>query len=118
MPRLNVIILDQHPDDINTYNCVLWADVPAARQTHYTKPTGTVSAWPGATAADNTNLVNGSVAETVQPVRLPTGATAIALQQACQAAWTAFQNGITNNNFWVRYNSTWDGTTWTLSNNP
>jgi len=117
MARLRVIILDQHAEDTNTYNVVLWADVPSARQSFYVKPATFVSAWPGAQTTDNTALQNGSVSELVQSVRMATGATAIALEQACQTAWSNYQAFITGYNPWSRYNSTWDGTTWTLTNN-
>jgi hypothetical protein len=116
MPRLRVIILAQTPDDPNTYQAALWADVPAARQSYYAKQNSAyVSAWSGATAADNTNIQNGSMVEQVVLNRLPSGSTAIAMQQALQNAWTAFQNSVTNNNYWYRYGSTWDGTTWVLT---
>jgi len=116
MPRLNVIVLDQHRDDANTYNVVLWADVPVARQTQYAS-TGAKSAWSGATAQDNTNIASGSVAERVAIQRIPQGASLAQIEQFLQNLWTDYQNQINNNNFWLHYGSTWDGTTWTVVNN-
>ena len=70
MPRLRVIILDQTSDDANTYNCVMWADVPAARQSYYANANAK-SAWNGATAADNTNLQTGVMVEQLTVQRVP-----------------------------------------------
>jgi hypothetical protein len=116
MPRLNVIVLDQHPDDLNTYRVVLWADVPAARQSHYANASAT-SAWSGATGADNTNLQNGSVVESVVTQRIPAGSTLPQIEGFLQNLWQQYQTFITNNNLWQRYGSTWDGAIWTVLNN-
>jgi hypothetical protein len=116
MPRLNVIVLDQTAEDSNTYNVVLWADVPVARQTHYARA-GATSAWSGATGADNTNLQNGSMAESVVTQRIPAGSTLPQIEGFLQNIWQQYQNSITTNNLWQRYGSTWDGTTWTILNN-
>ena len=116
MPRLRVVILDQHPDDLNTYNVILWADVPAARQSMYADPNAK-SAWSGATAADNTNLQNGSMSESHFSQRIPAGTALAQIENFLQNAWTNYQNQITNYNPWQRYGSTWDGTTWTVLNN-
>lgn len=116
MPRLNVIILDQQASDPNTYNYVLWADVPAARQAHYATANAT-SRWTGATTQDNTNLQNGSVAEQFGSQRVLSSATLPQIEAFFQAIWTGFQASVTANNPWIRYGSTWDGTTWTVANN-
>jgi hypothetical protein len=114
MPRLRVIFLAATPDDPNTYRAALWADVPASRQQFYTQPTTYVSAWSGATAADNTNLQNGSMVEIVILERVPPGTTITQVETNLQAAWTDYQNNITNYNPWAHYGSTWDGTTWNV----
>ena len=115
MPRLRVIFLAGTPDDPNTWQAALWADVPASRQTFYADPTNTrKSAWDGATAADNTNLQNGSVAEQVITQRVPPGTNISQIETYLQNVWTNYQNQITNNNPWVHYGSTWDGTTWNI----
>ena len=116
MPRLNVIVLDQHLDDLNTYNVVLWADVPAARQARYANASAK-SAWSGATAADNTNLQTGVMVESQFSQRIPAGSTLPQIEAFLQTAWQNFQNRINSDNPWVRYGSTWDGTTWTVLTN-
>jgi len=113
MPRLNIIILEKHTDD---FSCAMWADVPAARQSRYADQ-NKVSAWSGALAADNTNLKNGVVAERVTTQRTPSGASVAQIQAFLQDQWTAYQAEINNYNPWVRYGSTWDGTTWTMVTN-
>jgi|SRR5215469_16247050 len=113
MPRLRVVILDQTLDDANTYRFMMWADVPAARQQYYANANAK-SAWNGATAADNTNLQTGSVVEQVTVQRIPGGSSLAQIENFLQNAWTNFQNNVNNNNPWLRYGSTWDGTTWTI----
>ena len=113
MPRLNVIFLASEPDDPNTWQAALWADVPVARQNFYANPNAK-SAWSGATTADNTNLQNGSVVEQVITQRVPPGTSITQVETFLQNQWQTFQNNITNNNPWVHYGSTWDGTTWNI----
>jgi len=115
MPRLRVIFLAATPDDPtqNTWTALLWADVPASRQTFYASANKT-SAWSGATAADNTNLQNGSVVEQAITQRVPPGTNISQIENYLQAVWSNFQNDVTNNNPWVHYGSTWDGTTWNI----
>jgi hypothetical protein len=116
MPRLNVVILDQDPSDPNTYNFLMWADVPAARQSFYARP-GAVSAWNGAIATDNTALQNGSMVEKITSQRIPANSTLVQIENFLQQQWSAFQASINSNNPWVRYGSTWDGTTWVIKSN-
>src|SRR6516164_1423046 len=113
MPRLRVIFLAGTPDDPNTWQAALWADVPAARQSFYAN-TGAKSAWSGATAADNTNLQNGSMSESVISLRVSPGTTISAVETELQGKWQTFQNDVTNSNPWAHYGSTWDGTTWNV----
>jgi hypothetical protein len=118
MPRLNVIVLDQHRDDLNTYNIVLWADVPAARQIQYAV-SGAKSIWSGATAQDNANIANGSVAERSSSYRIPSGTPLGQIETILQNVWQDYQTQITNTNLWQRYGSTWDPIAgWTILSNP
>ena len=113
MPRLRVIFLAATPDDPNTYQAALWADVPSSRQPFYAN-TNAKSVWPGATATDNQNLQNGSVVEQLNVQRVPPGTSIPQVEQALQAAWQTFQDSINNYNPWAHYGSTWDGTTWVV----
>jgi hypothetical protein len=119
MPRLRVIFLAGMPDDPNTWQAAMWADVPASRQSFYAHPNPTggtpyASAWSGATAADNANLQNGSVVERVITQRVPPGTNISQVETFLQNQWQTFQNDVNNNNPWVHYGSTWDGTTWNV----
>jgi hypothetical protein len=113
MPRLNIIVLDQTPEDANTYNFVLWADVPAARQTYYANPNAK-SAWSGATTTDNTNLQTGLVAERVFAQRVQAGTTLAQIEAFMQTQWQNYQSYVNSYNPWIHYGSTWDGNTWTV----
>src|SRR5215469_13283506 len=99
MPRLRVIILDQTREDASTYNVVLWADVPSARQSFYANAAAQ-SAWSGATTTDNQALQSGAVVELAQTQRVPPGTPLAQLEQFMQNQWQIFQTFITNNNPW------------------
>jgi hypothetical protein len=116
MPRLRVIILEKPEirDNTNVFRYVFWADVPAARQAFYARP-GAVSAWKDALTADNTNIANGTYAEKVDTLQVAAGTGITAMQVFLQDKWTAYQADVTALNPWVRYGSTWDGTTWTVT---
>jgi hypothetical protein len=111
-----VIVLDQPGGNTSSFNVVFWADVPAARQTYYADPNLT-SQWKGAVASDNTALQNGSVVELMQPHVMPPGTTLAQVQNYLAAQWQNYQTSISNYNPWIRYGSTWDGTTWTVLTN-
>lgn len=116
MPRLRVIVLERDAQT-DTFRYVLWADVPAARQSFYAQPAGTKSAWKDALPADNTNLENGSVAERVDIQRVPPGSTMPQVQAHLETRWNSYQTDINNANPWQRYGTTWDGVAWTVINN-
>src|SRR5215472_4243512 len=106
MPRLRVIFLAGMPDDPNTWQAALWADVPAARQTFYADtavPPTRKSIWTGATTADNTALQNGSVVETVLTQRVPPGTTIAQVENYLQAQWQNYQDSINSANPWIHY---------------
>lgn len=112
MPRLRVIILDKQQG--NRYRYAMWADVPAARQSFYANA-GITSAWRGATPTDNTNLQSGAVLELVDVISVDAGATLAQIEQGLQDVWNAYQASVTAANPWIRYGSTWDGTTWAIT---
>lgn len=118
MPRLNIIILERVSDDnmADSYKYAMWADVPAARQSYYAS-SANVSVWVNASSADNANLQSGAVVELVETRRLPTSLTIAQIEIGLQNRWSTFQSYVTSHNPWQRYGTTWDGTTWTLTNN-
>ncbi len=117
MPAKRAIILDRL--EPGRFRVALWADVPAARQQFYAKG-GAVSAWTGASAAENTAIATGAVAERVQDIAASSGATVATLRTLIQQAWQAFQDEITQENPWNRYGAFWDGVTltWTAGGVP
>jgi hypothetical protein len=113
MARLRIIILEQSNDDLR---CLLWADVPAARQSHYANP-NLVSIWLGATAADNDALKSGAVTEKELIQRVPPGVAWPQIQTFLETQWNNFQAQTNNFNPWTHYGSTWNGTTWDVLTN-
>jgi hypothetical protein len=112
--RLRIIVLERDRD-ANGFDYVLWADVPTARQPFYAS-VDKKSAWKDALPADNTALQNGSVVESTGHVAFPPGGSMAQTQAELQVRWNAFQNEINAANPWRYYGSTWDGTTWVVTN--
>ena len=127
MARLRIIVLDRSKDDLNQWRCAFWADVPAARQALYANKEVLVngvwtlvprrSAWRDALTADNTALDNGSMTELVDTVSVDPTLTVVQIEALLQTRWQAFQDQVNiAAHPWKRYGSTWDGTTWTITN--
>jgi hypothetical protein len=112
-----IIILEKLNDspDVNHYRYALWASVPVARQSFYADP-NIVSAVIGANAPTNTEataLTNGSVVETVQDGSWPVATPIVQIQTDLTTAFNTYQALINATNPWVRYGTSFDGTTWT-----
>ena len=105
-----IVILEKLDSD--TYKYALWAAVPVARQSFYTK-IGAVSEWKNASVAENTAIAAGQIVEKVETINVPAGSTLGQVQAFLQTRWTDYQALITANNPWVRYGSFWDGISWT-----
>lgn len=117
--RLQIIGLTSNTGAGNriSYQLAFWYDVPASRQVFYATPSKK-SAWLGATTQDNTNLQNGSVYEEVVTYS-PDGSQNLAqLEAGAQALWTQRNAIFQANNPWVNYGSTFDGTSWVITNIP
>ena len=108
--RFKIIVLTKDASDPE-YRYVFWGDVPVARQPFYANAAAT-SQWKDAIAGDLTSLQNGSVVERTGAIRLTAGSSLAQVQAELVSRWTAFQDEITNTNLWIRYGTTWDGTTW------
>lgn len=106
-----IIVLEKSPES-GLFRAALWADVPVGRQIHYAKP-GAVSAWVGASLAENTAIANGQIAERVITLAVSDGATNAQIRTALERGWTDYQAYITEFNPWFRYGSFYEGTTWT-----
>ena len=109
--RVKIILLKKEVGE-PVYYYAFWADVPSPRQAFYANASA-VSAWKDALPSDVASLRDGSVVERTGSLQLGGGATLANAQAELQSRWTQFQNEITNANLWVRYGTTWDGTTWT-----
>ena len=107
-----IVILNQVPGAGVVFQYVLWAAVPAARQPFYANANA-VSAWSGASSAENGAIAAGQVAELVQTQGWPSGTSLAIIQAALIASWTAWQNQVNGLNNWSRYGTFYDGTSWT-----
>lgn len=109
--RVKIIILEKLGGN-QAFKVALWVDVPATRQAFYANA-GKVSAWKDAQAGDTTALQNGGVAEFVHTYQ-GDGVTLGQAQAALQAIWQGYQDKVTSDNPWLRYGTTWDGTSWAV----
>ena len=110
-----IIILTRNnpwPQEIGiTY--AMWADVPLARQSKYVKPNDWLSAYDGADAGELTLLRSGAVTEKVESTNVPVGTNTATIKNIIEAAFTRFQNEVTNEASWQFYGTFFDGTIWT-----
>ncbi len=110
MPK-EIIVLNQVPGSGICFSYVLWAVVPLSRQAFYAKP-GAVSAWLGASAAENAAIAAGQIAETQQTQGWATGTSVATIKAALIAAFNTWQTYVNGFNNWSEYGTFFDGTTW------
>lgn len=116
MARFRIIALDKSLDAGRTnWRLVFWYDVSAARQQFYSRPASFISAWIGATGADNTAIQNGSVYEEVVTYSPDSVQGTVAIETGAAALWTARNAVFQAANQWANYGTTWDGTTWSVA---
>lgn len=109
-----VIVIEQQRDG---WRLALWAAVPAGRAQFYASP-GAVSAWAGASAAENAEIAAGRVAERVADPDFDAGLTLRQKQDAAEALWTEFQAEVNARNSWRRAGSFLDENgAWSMTNN-
>lgn len=99
------------------WKAVLWADVPVARRPFYAKPATWKSACVTATAQELADLRAGILAEKVMRLSNAEGQTFGQAQNDLEVDWQQWQNYVNNYNPWNRYDTSWDGTSWTVTNN-
>ena len=110
MPSKLIIILDRPAG--GRFNYALWADVPLARQPFYAQ-VGQVSAWTGASAAENTAIAAGQVVERIEGLPLD-GQTLPQVQAFLIQRQLDFQAEINAVNTWTRYGTFYKDAAWTL----
>lgn len=98
------------------FRYALWADVPAARQSRYANALATTEVA-DVTAGELSALQSGAVVEKVEEARWPSGTTVAQMQTFLQARFADYQAQITAANPWQRSGTSWDGTTWSVTNN-
>ena len=94
------------PSDFS-FRYVLWADVPAARQSFYADPAKT-SSVKDATASELVALRTGAVLEQSDTAFFPAGTTAAVIRTALIARFTTFQDRVTAENPWRFYGTSAD----------
>jgi hypothetical protein len=112
-----IIVLERvgEPSD-DSYNFVLWATVPTGREPAYANA-GKTSAYQDATPEELTALQDGTVVERTGTLAYPAGGSGN-FKQDLQKLFSEFQSEINKANPWVRYGTSYDGTTWTNAGTP
>lgn len=108
-----VIVIEQDRDG---WRLALWAAVPSGREQFYASA-GAKSAWPGASSAENAEITAGRVVERLVVPDFDAALSLAQKQAAAQALWTVFQADVASRNPWRRAGSSWDGTSWTITDN-
>jgi len=112
-----IIVLTQSTNETQVgYSGLFWIPVASGVRTQTTG-----SAWlangssTGATSAENTAILNGTIAEVAWDYSFPVGTPVATIEAFLQQAWTNKNdevNGIGANQY---YGSWWDGTAWSSS---
>lgn len=110
-----IIILEQSSPwpSQKSFNYLMWADVPVARQFKYVKDVNWVSAYKDATDGELADLRNGLVAESVSTYSFTSGMGMNAIKTELQNNFDNFQAEINGERTWQFYGTFFDGTTWT-----
>lgn len=108
-----IIILERlhEPSDM-AFQFVLWAEVPAARQSFYADAEAT-SAYEQASAAELDAIRTGAVTERVESATYPKELPLPQILTKLEALWQRYQDQVNDRNPWLRYGSHWDGESWT-----
>src|SRR5262245_53575440 len=108
-----VIVLEKDESTpAGRYRFALSALVPAVRQGFYANAAA-VSAFRDATEQELADLRAGAVVERLDSISIAPGTGIAVVQAQLQVAWQQFQSEVDNQNPWVRYGTSWDGTAWT-----
>ena len=99
------------PSDFN-FKFVLWADVPAARQSFYADVNKTTTVK-DALAAELLAIRQGQILEKQNSASFPAGTTGNQIKTDLIAKFNQFQSEVNSLNPWQFYGTFWDGTIWT-----
>ena len=111
-----IIILNRLRSGDESYNYVLWADVPSGRESAYADA-GKTSAYKGTTADELTALQTGTVVERTGTLVYHVD-EATQLQPDLENLYTQFQAEIDAANPTEKYGTFFDGTAWTDAGTP
>ena len=104
-----IIVLESTPK--GRMRAAFWLSVPVARQSFYADATKK-SEYKNASAGELSAITSGAVTEQVGEF-VVTGMANAQIRTMLQAEFSARQSAVNAYNPWVRYGTTWDGTTWT-----
>jgi hypothetical protein len=119
MPQAWIIERIERQSPATAWRAVLWADVNTPeRRRFYEKPATWVSAYRDATLQQLTDLRAGLMTESVITLTYQDAAPFLDVRNDIVQALNAFQNRTDNLNLWNRYGTYWNGTSWSITNNP
>lgn len=99
------------------YQVAFWLDTPSGRQSLLANAFAT-SQVKTITAQELADLRAGLFREQIAVVNIVPGSGLAVVQADMEAMHLQLQDAWTNDTSFDRYNSSWDGTTWTMQNNP
>lgn len=99
------------------YRVAFWLDTPSGRESLLANP-AFKSQVKTVTGPELSALQAGTVREQVLTIPVVQGSNLAAIQSVLQAMHSSLQTAWTNDTTLDRYNSSWDGTSWTMQNNP
>ena len=113
-----IIVLEKAENTDRGFRLVLWARPPTIRQSYWKLIAPQKSAYAFATDPENTDIVNGVVAERVHTIIGEANMSQAQFQAEAEAAWARWDEYVQANNPWRRYGTKWDGALWALGGAP
>lgn len=107
-----IILLEKAENSDRGFRVVLWAITPVARRPYWAFIAPAASAYKLASAQENTDIVNGVVAESLLTIIGDLDSTVPQFQTRAEVAWADWNARVQAFNPWRRYGTTWDGSTW------
>ena len=109
-----IVILNEDLDSSDlTISYAMWLDVPATRQAVLANAT-TTSRMKTATQGELDALKSSAVVEVVESKNFPKAAELSTLKTALEARYAVAQAALTATHQYKYYDSSWDGSTWTV----
>lgn len=117
MARQIIVLQRTRFSPLIEYEVAFWLTTPSGRETLIANAQAT-SRVKTATGPELAAIQAGTIKEKVAIIPVPEGSSLATMQGVLAGLHAQFQTEWDNDKTLDRYNSSWDGTTWSMQNNP